>query len=246
MAGVGAVGAAELFRGGVSGPAEVEEAFGLPEIGELPTLASTLDGKLPLLKRLSPVDYVATKPLSLFAEAFRNLRAALVASRSGMNVKVIAVTSSLPGEGKTTVAMCLARTMALSGARVVLVDCDLRQRSINRLLAAEPAVGLLEVLGGTARLEQALVKDAKTDLAATAARPSAFTPRDVFGSAAMDRLLDEFRARIDFVILDTRARLGRRRHPGALPQSRCGADARARGARRRARPCCGAASPEPG
>jgi polysaccharide biosynthesis transport protein len=202
-AGVLAIGAAELFRRGVSSPAEVEQAFDLPELGELPTLASTLDGGLRGVRRLNPVDYVAAKPLSLFAEAFRNLRAALISSRTGMNVKVIAITSSLPGEGKTTAAICLARTMALSGARVVLVDCDLRQRSINRLLQAEPAAGLLEVLGGTASLGQALVKDSKTDMVMLPLAKSAFTPRDVFGSLAMDRLLEELRARYDYVVLDT-------------------------------------------
>jgi polysaccharide biosynthesis transport protein len=203
VAGVIAIGAAELFRRGVSSPAEVEQAFDLPELGELPTLASTLDGKLRGLRRLNPVDYVAAKPLSLFAEAFRNLRAALVSSRTGVNVKVIAITSALPGEGKTTAAICLARTMALSGARVVLVDCDLRQRSINSLLPAEPTVGLLEVLNGTANLTQALVKDSKTDMLILPLAKSAFTPRDVFGSLAMDRLLEELRARYDCVVLDT-------------------------------------------
>jgi exopolysaccharide transport family protein len=202
-AGVMAIGAAELFRRGVSSPAEVEQTFDLPELGELPTLASTLDGGSRGLGRLSPVDYVAAKPLSLFAEAFRNLRAALVSSRTGVNVKVIAITSSLPGEGKTTAAICLARTMALSGLRVVLVDCDLRQRSINRLLQTEPAAGLLEVLNGTASLAQALVKDSKTDMVMLPLAKSAFTPRDVFGSPAMDHLLEELRAKYDYVVLDT-------------------------------------------
>ncbi len=202
-AGVIAIAIAELFRRGVSNPAEAEQAFELPALSELPTLASTLEGATRGRGRLNPVDYVAAKPLSLFAEAFRNLRAALVSSRSGVNVKVIAMTSSLPDEGKTTAAICLARTMALSGASVVLVDCDLRQRSINRLLPAAPAAGLLEVLGGTASLGQVLVKDSKTDMAILPLAKSAFTPRDIFGTLAMDRLLQELRARYDYVVLDT-------------------------------------------
>ena len=162
-AGIVAIAIAELLRRGVSNTAEAEQAFDLPALSELPTLASTLEGSGK--GRLDPVDYVAAKPLSLFAEAFRNLRAALVSSRTGVNVKVIAMTSSLPDEGKTTAAICLARTMALSGASVVLVDCDLRQRSINRLLPTHPPLGLLEVLDGTTSLAQALVKDGKTDYA---------------------------------------------------------------------------------
>ena len=146
---------------------------------------------------------MVAKPLSLFAEGFRNLRTVLAASRTGVKVKVIAVTSSLPGEGKTTTALCLARTMALSGARVVRMDCDLRQRSITRALGPDPAVGLLEVLNGTASLDQALVKDNKTDLMLLPLSKRAFTPHDVFGSPALERLLDELRLRVDFVILDT-------------------------------------------
>ena len=117
-------------------------------------------------------------------------------------MKVIAVTSALPGEGKTTTAVCLARTMVLSGARVALLDCDLRQRSITHAFGPEPSAGLLEVLNGTARLDEALVKDNKTELMWLPLTKSAFTPRDVFGAPAMDRLLEELRGRFDFVILD--------------------------------------------
>jgi succinoglycan biosynthesis transport protein ExoP len=74
-------------------------------------------------------------------------------------VKVIAVTSSLPGEGKTTTTFSLARTLATSGANVVIVDCDLRQSAINRFLPEVPTLGLLEVLNGVCTLDQALISD---------------------------------------------------------------------------------------
>jgi capsular exopolysaccharide synthesis family protein len=202
VSGAGAAGLAELFRGGLTSAAEVAEAFGLPDIGELPTLLSTLDGEQKPLRLLDPVDYISAKPLSYFAETFRNLRTALVASRPGINVKVVAITSALPGEGKTTVAMCLARTMALAGARVVLVDCDLRRRSIGRWIEVAPSAGLVEVLKGTARLDEALVKDAKSDVMLLPQKEAPLTPSDLFGGGTMDRLLDELRARADFVILD--------------------------------------------
>jgi Mrp family chromosome partitioning ATPase len=70
---------------------------------------------------------------------------------------VVLVTSSLPGEGKTTTTFCLGRSMAMSGAKVVVVDCDLRRRNINRLLGIEPTVGLIEVLQGQATLEEAML-----------------------------------------------------------------------------------------
>ena len=201
-AGLGAVLLAELLERGVSSTADVERQIGLPALGEVPTLASTLPRTLRGPK-LDPVRYVVSKPLSRFAEAFRNLRAAVLSSRTGQAVKVIAITSSPPGEGKTTTALCLARTMALSGSSVVVVDCDLRQRSINRMLSAEPTAGLLEVLNGAASLDEALVADAETGAFLLPLSKSAFTPRDVFGSDAMHRLLQDLRRRFDVVLLDT-------------------------------------------
>ena len=202
-AGSAAIVLAELLEQGFSGLSDIEGVCGLPELAELPTLASTLEGSSRRHKRLSPTSYVVSKPLSRFAEAFRNLRTSLMSARTGQTVQVVAITSSLPGEGKTTTSLCLARTLALSGSRVILVDCDLRQRSLNGLLHADPEVGLLEVLNGTATLDQALVHDTETDLLLLPLAQSAFTPRDVFGSEAMDRLLGELRRRASVVLLDT-------------------------------------------
>jgi polysaccharide biosynthesis transport protein len=215
MAGGGAVVGTELLKQGVFSSAEIEEAFDLPSLAELPTLASTLDGSWPSLslpfsgrkrghnKRLDPVAYVVSKPLSRFAEAFRNLRAAIATCRTGTVVKVVAVTSSLPGEGKTTTAMCLGRSAAQAGMRVLVIDCDLRQRSINRMLSLDPTIGLIEVLNGTAPVAEALVQDSETGLVVLPVAKSAFTPKDLFGAATMGRLLGELRRDFDLIILDT-------------------------------------------
>ena len=200
LAGGLAVLVAETLRSGVSNMAEVEQVFDLPALAEIPSLASTLESGR---RKADPVRFVAEKPMSRFAEAFRNLRTSIVASRPAQAVKVIAITSALPGEGKTTTSMCLARTMALSGSRVVLVDCDLRQRSLNRLIPDVPMVGLLEVLSGAATLDEALVADAETGAMILPLTRSAFTPEDVFGTTAMTDLLETLRARFDAVVLDT-------------------------------------------
>ena len=205
--GFGAAGAsvavAELLRQGVSSSAELEEAFDLPALAELPTLASTIEGLQQRNRRLDPVAYVVAKPLSRFAEAFRNLRASIASCRPGTPVKVVAITSSLPGEGKTTTAMCLGRTAALAGARVLVIDCDLRQRSINRMLSIEPPCGLIEVLNGAVPVTEALVHDTDTGMIVLPVAKSAFTPRDLFGSPPMARLLSELRRDFDLIILDT-------------------------------------------
>ncbi len=203
VCGLGAGMLAEALAGGLGTAEEVERAFDLPYLGSIPTLASTLGGAKPPANMRDPVDFVVRRPLSSFAEAFRNLRTSILFSRPGETVKVVAITSSLPGEGKTTTALALARTMAIAGAKVTLVDCDLRQRGVNRILAEEPTIGLLEVLNGTATLQQALVRDEISGALILPLARSAYTPRDVFGTDAMRQLLAELREHSDVVVLDT-------------------------------------------
>jgi exopolysaccharide transport family protein len=199
-AGFAAVVLAEILMAGLFTEDEVEHRLGLPYLGSVPLLSSAVDGRLS--RKTNPADYLLTKPLSGFAESFRKLRAAILFSKVGEPVKVIAITSSLPGEGKTTTTFSLARTLATSGANVVVVDCDLRQSAINRFLAEPPVVGLVEVLNNVATLDQALVIDQSGARVLPLAK-SASTPRDVLGSAAMARLLQELRSRFDVVLLDT-------------------------------------------
>jgi polysaccharide biosynthesis transport protein len=197
-AGVAAVVLAEMLDAGLATAEDVEQRLDVSYLGAIPLLASVAEGKMG-----SPIDYVIEKPLSSFAEAFRNLRASVTYSRLGEPVKVVAITSSLPGEGKTTTSVCLARSAAQQGLKVILVDCDLRRRSVNRLFGAEPSRGLIEVLAGEASLEEVLTTDQVTGARLLPLAKSSMTPKDVFGSAAMDRLLEELRRTYDLVILDT-------------------------------------------
>jgi succinoglycan biosynthesis transport protein ExoP len=189
-AGVGAIALAETLDAGLATAEDVERRLETAYLGAIPLLSSVAEES-----NLGPIDQVVAKPLSAFSEAFRNLRASILYSRLGEPVKVVAVTSSLPGEGKTTTSICLGR--------VIIVDCDLRRRTVNRMLGAEPKVGLLEVLSGEATLQQAISIDADTGAHFLPLAKTAFTPKDVFGTTAMDRLLDDLRARYDMVILDT-------------------------------------------
>ena len=196
--GLGAVVLAEMLDSGLATAEDVEHRLEVSYLGAVPLLASVAEGKMG-----SPIDYVIDKPLSSFAEAFRNLRASVIYSRLGEPVKVVAITSSLPGEGKTTTSVCLARSAAQQGLKVILVDCDLRRRSVNRLFGTEPTKGLIEVLAGEASLDEVLTTDQVTGARLLPLAKSSMTPKDVFGSAAMDRLLEELRRTYDLVILDT-------------------------------------------
>lgn len=200
-AGLAAIVLAEILMAGLFTEDEVERRLGVSYLGSIPLLSTALaEGKL--ARGMSPPDYLLSKPLSSFAESFRKLRAAILFSRVGEQVKVVAITSSLPGEGKTTTTFSLARTLAKAGSNVVVVDCDLRQSSLNRFLKEPPTAGLIEVLNGVATLEQALILD-ESGAKVLALTKTTYTPRDVLGSAAMAQLLATLRARFDIVLLDT-------------------------------------------
>lgn len=196
---VGAVLIRRALDSGLTTGPDVEGLLKQPHLGNIADLSSTLAKG----QKGVPAQFIMDKPLSVFAEGFRSLRAALIYSRIGTDVKVIAITSSLPGEGKTTTSVCLARIMATSGQSVVVVDCDLRRRSINQFLGVPVKAGLLEVLSGKARLTDVLIGDDSTTVQYLPLAESAYTPKDVFGSTAMDAVLDKLRSMFDIVILDT-------------------------------------------
>ena len=180
---------------------ELEERVGFPAIASIPTISKRMMRMMPAAER-HPSGYLIGRPMSAFAEALRVLRTVIVYSKLDRQVKVVAVTSALPGEGKTTVSMCLARVAAMSGQRVCVVDCDLRMQSINDVIDIETDVGILQVLAGEAPWRSAIVHDPNSDAHVLPVATAGFTPRDVFGSGAMVRLIDDLRGAYDLVILD--------------------------------------------
>ncbi len=180
---------------------DIERDVGAEAIASIPATTPAMLRGLPLRQR-HPAAYLAKHPMSGFAEAFRVLRAALVYGPRHEQRKIVAVTSALPGEGKTTSALCLARIAAMSGERVMLIDCDLRRRGLNNLLDITPDHGLLEVLNGERRWQGACGVDELSGAHVLPVRPGDVTTRDVLGSQAMRRLLDDLREHYDMIVLD--------------------------------------------
>jgi len=182
-------------------PEDVAARLKTPCVGSLPKLdrkTRTLDGEL-----LSPENFVVKRPLSPFGEALRGLRASVFFSNPERPVRVLAVTSAVPGEGKTTTATGLARIAALAGSRTVLVDCDLRRRSATHSLGLCAEQGLAEVLLGTAQLRDVIQTDPASGMDVVPLAQAEFTPRDLLGTPQMQEVLDQLRASYEVVILDT-------------------------------------------
>ena len=196
--GLAAIFVGEVLDTGLMTSDDVERRLGVPYLGGLPRLKSTAPGA-----KEAPADYVVARPLSLFAETFRTLRAGLLVSGEGETPCVIAVTSALSGEGKTTAAICLGLTAAIQGSKSVVVDCDLRRRSVAQHLTEKPLLGLIEVLEGRATLDEALYHEPKSGAAFLVVADGPPTTSDVFSGPEMDALLEDLRRRFDLVILDT-------------------------------------------
>lgn len=192
---------AEALEEGFSDADDVENKLGVAALATIPRLSSGELRQLPLADR-HPAGYLIKRPISAFTEACRILRTAILFDASRPRSQIVAVTSAAPGEGKTTLSMCLARISAVSGQRVLLIDCDLRRRSATDILNIKPAAGLLQVLAGEVDWRAAIHVDQATGMCVLPLSDSGFISKDVFGAGDMDRLLPLLRESFDMIVLD--------------------------------------------
>ena len=148
-------------------------------------------------------DYILQKPHSAYAEAVQRIRTSLFLAESERPPKTILITSSVPLEGKSTIAVSLARQSAASGLKVILIDADLRRPRLHEVMGIPNANGLSEVLTGRANPEVAIKRDEKSGLDFLPAGIGVASPPDLFRSSTMRILLEETAAYYDLVIIDT-------------------------------------------
>ena len=194
--GIGIAYVRERWSVGISSNDDIERMLGKTFLNSLPTLNSAVED----FRTTDPVGAIIQHPLSLYTEAYRSLATNL--RLSGPNVKTIAVTSALPKEGKTTCAINMARALAMSGERVVLVDCDLRRRSVTKTLLPDAQTGLVEVVRGQAPLGEAMHVD-ETGMHLLPLAPNAHEGGQPFGTANFNELMATLRRNYDVVVLDT-------------------------------------------
>jgi capsular exopolysaccharide synthesis family protein len=140
----------------------------------------------------------------LYAESYRNLRSALLfLPIKGERPKIILITSALPGEGKSTVAANLAMTMASGGARVLLVDSDLRKGYLHDLLGLRKEPGLVELLHRPSDLDKIIQTNSHENFAFISRGCDVDQPGDILLSAALEQMLARWREQFDYVIVDS-------------------------------------------
>jgi polysaccharide biosynthesis transport protein len=139
-----------------------------------------------------------------FGEAFRALRTALLASNSGEATRVLAITSAQPLEGKTTTAVNIALALAIGGARVLLIDADMRRPSLHKALRLPNDTGLSHLLVGEARMREVVQRTGDPNLLVITAGRTPSNPSELLGSDRMKAFVQQLAVGpFDWVIIDT-------------------------------------------
>jgi capsular exopolysaccharide synthesis family protein len=177
---------------------EVTEKFGDSVVGQVPELPEySQNGQMPIALLGENDDR------HMFAESYRNLRSALLyLAVDGKRPRVLLITSAVPNEGKSTVATNLARTMALGGSKVLLIDADLRKGHIHERLKLNAKPGLSELLKQPEQLAQLIQATDLPNFSFLSRGSYSRHPGDLFLSPAFDHILAQARAGYDYVIID--------------------------------------------
>jgi capsular exopolysaccharide synthesis family protein len=147
-------------------------------------------------------DAVRLAPHSLVAEAFRRTRTNLQFSGPAESQRALLITSPGPGDGKTTIAINLATTLAHANLRVLLIDCNFRRPAIRGAFADTRPEGLSNVLIAQGRFQDFVTKTSLPNLDVLSSGPMPPTPAELLGSARMRELIEAATKEYDHVILD--------------------------------------------
>ncbi len=190
---------------------QVRDVLGLEFLGNTPLIPNKPTTEAPesghpgLTLPTSVARYAVDHPLSSFAETLRSTRLAIdlgISAKSG--ARIVGVVSALPSEGKSTISINLAQLLAGQGARVLLLDADIRNPGATRAMARRASEGLLEVLLEGRSVQDVLLRDEKTKLAflPTVVKQRVPHSSELLTSAQMHKLLAEASNAFDYIIVD--------------------------------------------
>ncbi|GAB5447641.1 GumC family protein [Gymnodinialimonas sp.] len=177
---------------------EVRNLTGSSVLGALPSMA--------VAGRKQALQYLKEKPNSVFSEAVRNLRTSILMVNPDKEPQVVLVTSSIPGEGKTTLSLALARYMgSLEGRRVLLLEADIRRQTLRAYVEEDRPQGvkLLDVVLGKTRLDNANLMDPDLGLEVLMGSGGEYNAADLFESRRFSDLITRLRDTYDHIIIDS-------------------------------------------
>lgn len=202
---IGIIFLLEMLHPGLRTPEEIERVLNLPTIALIPRMR----------KKLNAFDYILAKPHSALGEAISSLRMSLSLSDPDKEVKTIVITSSLPNEGKSTLALCLGRSAASGGQKVVIIDADFRRPTIEQKLGIDSkSKGLTDLImsqDSNINLEEFMYLDEpskyKDKVSQLFFMPKGMAeyvnPVDIFSSQKMNSVMLMLKKNFDLIIFDT-------------------------------------------
>lgn len=175
----------------IATPEDAEQKLGVPVLGVIPLLG----------RDETPKEALADIR-SAFSEAYYSLRTALQFSTPNGVPTSLLITSSRPAEGKSTTAYATALSLARIGRRVLLIDGDLRNPSMHRIVGVENTVGMSSLLSGAATLEDAVQSTSEPNLGIVPSGPLPPNPAELWGGDRLGRLLEEIGTKFDHLVID--------------------------------------------
>lgn len=191
----------ELADRSYRNPDEIAVDLGMPIIGHLPLATLTRADRID--ERVDSSIFTLHKNRSALSEAFRGIRTAVFFGCQQGNIKVIQVTSPVPGDGKSTVAANMAVSIAQSGRTVCLIDCDFRRPRVAKIFGLKEDVGLVQVIGGKVELEDAIQETSVENLFSVTCGRRPGNPSELLSSERFADAVASLREKFDFVIVDT-------------------------------------------
>ena len=193
--------------------AEIESTLRLPCLSVVPLLQKPAAGprqpdEPPSQRAISTRSGISWAvigmPLSRFAEAIRSIKLAIDLNPTKTSNKIVGITSSLPNEGKSTIAASIAQLIGHSGKSVIIVDCDLRNPSLSASLAPNATAGIVEVISGARSLEETVWRDPITNLIFLPVVRSAplLHTSEILSAEQTRKLFDKLRTMYDYIIVD--------------------------------------------
>jgi tyrosine-protein kinase Etk/Wzc len=198
MVGVGLAFFHDYMDDTIKDSAAARRVFGLPLLAIIPFITRSAHDK-----GAADVALISHyEPKSPAAEAFRSLRTSIHFSSLKKEKNTLLVTSTFPGEGKSTIASNLAITLAQTGARVLLIDCDMRRPSVHEKYGCSRVPGLSEVLAGDVAVAAAVHGSDIPNLFLLSAGTIPPNPSELLGSKEMERLITELKGDYGQIVID--------------------------------------------